>query len=253
MTTPNKTTLMKIILGFLRSEAGHLAWSEQQYCPSKHAVGILEAPAFYPEISAIDNLLYFIPSLSMDKLNKYAISFGLQNDMYRKVGQFSYGMKQKLALIYIMMHEREILILDEPTNGLDLDSKRIFIELLKEKAALEKKYVLVSSHDMYEMDKLCDSVYFLMNGLTSHKIDVASLSESNNYLVEFVDSQSCDRFVSITSLEYEIDQNNYRTLKLLNIIDACSLIKELAPYGVIEVKKERKTLADLYRDLRQTL
>lgn len=248
-----KTTLMKIILGFLKSEAGHLAWSEQKYCPSKHAVGILEAPAFYPEISAMDNLLYFIPGLSIEKLNKYAISFGLQNDMYRKVGQFSYGMKQKLALIYIMMHDREILILDEPTNGLDIDSKRIFIELLKEKATLEKKYVLVSSHDMYEMDKLCDSVYFLMNGLTSHKIDVASLSESNNYLVEFADSQSCDQFVSITSLEYEIDQNNYRNLKLLNIKDPCSLIKELAPYGVIEVKRERKTLADLYKDLRQTL
>ena len=244
---------MKIILGFLKSDNGYIEWSEQVFCPQKHAVGIIEAPAFYPELSAIDNLLYFIPDLSLEKLNKYAGSFGLLNDMHRNVGQFSYGMKQKLALIYIMLHNRNILIFDEPTNGLDIDSKRGFIELIKEITQSENKYVLVSSHDMYEMDKLCDSVYFLMDGITSQKVVVATLSEPNAYLVEFVDFQAYEKFISTTQLEYEKVQNTDRNLKLLNIEDASLLIKELASYGIIEVKKERKTLADLYNDLRRTI
>ncbi len=248
-----KTTLMKIILGFLKSDKGHIEWSEQDFCPPEHAIGIIEAPSFYPELSAMDNLLYFIPDLSLERLNKYASSFGLLNDIHRKVGQFSYGMKQKLALIYVMLHDREILILDEPTNGLDIDSKRVFIELIKKITKLENKYVLVSSHDMYEMDKLCDSVYFLLGGTTSHKVVVATLSEPNAYIVEFVDSRAYENFISTTSLTYGKVPITDRSIKLLNIEDASTLIKELASYGIIEVKKERKTLADLYNDLRQTI
>ncbi len=248
-----KTTLMKIILGFLKSDNGYIEWSEQDFCPPKHAIGIIETPAFYPELSAMDNLLYFIPDLSLERLNKYAGSFGLLNDIQRKVGQFSYGMKQKLALIYVMLHNRDILILDEPTNGLDIDSKRVFIELIKEITQSEDKYVLVSSHDMYEMDKLCDSVYFLMDGITSQKMVVATLSEPNAYLVEFVDCHAYEKFISTTSIIYEKVQNSDRILKLYNIEDVSSLIKELASYGIIEVKKEKKTLADLYKDLRRTV
>ncbi|MBR5824052.1 MAG: ABC transporter ATP-binding protein [Paludibacteraceae bacterium] len=248
-----KTTLMKIILGFLESDNGYIEWSEQDFCPQKHAVGIIEAPAFYSELSAMDNLLYFIPDLSLERLNKYASAFGLLNDMHRKVGQFSYGMKQKLALIYIMLHNRDVLILDEPTNGLDIDSKRVFIELIKEITKSEDKYVLVSSHDMYEMDKLCDSVYFLMDGITSQKVVVDTLSEPDIYWVEFVDSQACEKFILTTSIIYEKVQSSDRHLKINNIKEPSSLIKELASYGIIEVKKERKTLADLYNDLRRTI
>lgn len=170
-----KTMLMRALCGFIKLDEGTISIDNQPVQFNQDlpvAVGlILETPGFVPSQSAIQNL-QFLLSLNhqsdqfVEPLLKF---FDLWDVKDTKVKDFSLGMRQKLGIIQAVMEDQELLILDEPTNGLDKQTIEKFIQLvqaLKEKG----KTILIASHHEYEIKELADEMIEISEGTLIHEV-----------------------------------------------------------------------------------
>jgi len=161
-----KTTTVRMLTGLIRPSSGtaQIAGFElgRQDTQIRRSVGILtESPGMYERLSAEKNLtifanLYDVPDVP-GAVNKYLSMLGLWERRYDAVGSFSKGMRQKLAVARALIHEPQILFLDEPTTGLDPEAAktvRDFIEELKS----EGRTIFMTTHNLAEAERLCDRV-----------------------------------------------------------------------------------------------
>ena len=138
----------------------------------------------YNYMTGLDNLKYYASmykGISESKINDMVAQFGMQERIKSKVKTYSLGMRQRLGLIQAMLHDPKLLILDEPTNGLDPKGIHELREFLKYAAHQCGVCVFVSSHLLSEMQMLCDRVGIIDNG---RLIKVMSISEINGLSVE---------------------------------------------------------------------
>lgn len=164
-----KTVLFKCICGFYGLDDGsiHINGIRQDNGKIlKNAGIIIENPAFWDRYSGLMNLeLLYCVNHKMDKkyLKDVMRKVGLNPSMRKRVSNYSMGMKQRLAIAQAIMEDQEILILDEPMNGLDAggveDMRKIFLDLKK-----EGKTMLLASHNKEDIDALCDRVYEMSDG-----------------------------------------------------------------------------------------
>lgn len=165
-----KTMLFRALCGLIKLNAGSIKINDQAVVFNEKlpvSVGlILENPGFSLNETALENLKY------LAKLNNnydqeytaYLLSkFGIADNQDQKVKTFSLGMRQKLGIIQALMEHQELVVLDEPTNGLDKKSVAQFIDIVKE---LQKKGTtfLIASHNDYEIKELCDSIVEIEEG-----------------------------------------------------------------------------------------
>lgn len=159
-----KTVMMKCICGFLKPTSGTVKVNgkligRQEDFPKSLGL-IIEAPGFLPHLSGFRNLS-ILASVNK-KINKQRIKdtirlVGLDPDMKKPVGKYSLGMRQRLGIAQAIMEDPELLILDEPMNGLDKNGVQEMRELLK--GLVEKgKTIILSSHNPADIDALCDTV-----------------------------------------------------------------------------------------------
>lgn len=170
-----KTVLIKTICGLIHPDKGKIIvdgviiGKEADFPQSLGA--IIEAPGFLPSMSAYENLAY-LASLR-NKITKEtirnAISFvGLNPDEKKPVGKFSLGMKQRLGLAQAIMEDPDILLLDEPMNGLDnsgVKEMRNYLLQLKERG----KTILLVSHSLEDINTLCDTVHEMDRGILTEQ------------------------------------------------------------------------------------
>jgi len=177
-----KTTCISLILGLITPADGHVEMfgldTRTHLSPALRRTGaVLEGSAFYPHLSARDNLR-ILGALSVGveprRIEDTLALVGLQARARDKVRGYSLGMTQRLALAAALLHEPELLILDEPTNGLDPAGMREFRGLLRELGA-SGKTVFVSSHLLNEVEQMCDHVSIIKEGRLITQGPVASL------------------------------------------------------------------------------
>lgn len=159
-----KTVLMKCICGFLRPDSGtifvhHKQVGRETDFPSDIGI-IIETPGFLPHLSGTQNLK-ILASLRK-KANHHTIravleQVGLDPDMKKTVGKYSLGMRQRLGLAQAIMEDPELLILDEPFNGLDKYGAQHIRNVIKGLRA-EGKTIVLASHNQVDIDELCDTV-----------------------------------------------------------------------------------------------
>ena len=166
-----KTVLMKCICGFLRPDAGRIFVNDVQIGKDRdfpEDIGIIiETPGFLPHLSGFQNLR-LLASLKR-RANDHTIravleQVGLDPAMKKPVGKYSLGMRQRLGLAQALMEDPELLILDEPLNGLDKHGAahiRHIIKGLRE----DGKTVLLASHNQQDIDELCDTVCEMDTGI----------------------------------------------------------------------------------------
>ena len=163
-----KTVLFKSICGFIKPDSGVITINGKPNLDiSKFNLGvIIEAPAYISELSGIDNLTYLYEiknKRNRKHLEEMMELVGLDPLSKKKVGKYSMGMKQRLAIAQAIMEEQDILILDEPMNGLDKqgveDMRNLFIRLKE-----EGKTIVLASHNKEDIDILCDYVYEIDSG-----------------------------------------------------------------------------------------
>ncbi len=171
-----KTTTLSIILGVVHSDSGSFSWFGQ--IPSKESrkrIGaILEHPIFYPYMSAEDNLKIIADIKGVDPadINRVLKVVELSERKDSKFKTFSYGMKQRLAIAGALLGSPEVLIFDEPTNGLDpkgiAEIRELIIDIAKQGIT-----IILASHLLDEVQKICSHVLVLRKGkkLFSGKVD----------------------------------------------------------------------------------
>ncbi|MEE6450275.1 ATP-binding cassette domain-containing protein [Gottfriedia acidiceleris] len=190
-----KTTLMKIMLGLLKPTEGSVKILGSEVSKGNPSIlskvgNIIEIPVFYESLTVEENLNIHCDYLNENykkDISKILEIVGLEGSLYKKVKELSLGMRQRLAIGRAILCEPELLILDEPINGLDpkgiVDIREILTRLNKER----NLSIIISSHIISEMVKLADTIGIIHNGrlveeITKGGIDKEDFNLENHFL-----------------------------------------------------------------------
>lgn len=170
-----KTMLLRAISGLITLDSGYIKIDNtlvELNKPLPVKVGILiENAKFYDDLTGFENLKFLSSinnEISDDVINTYLKKFDLLKEKNKKAKEFSLGMMQKLAIIQAIMEDQSLILLDEPTNGLDRNSVEIFNEQIKELKDKGKTIILVSHNDS-EIKELCDEIIEISNGVITER------------------------------------------------------------------------------------
>ncbi len=170
-----KTILIKTICGFIHPDQGRVIVADKvigKDTDFPHNIGaIIEAPGFLATVSAYKNLEYLASLrgiIGKDEIRKAILLVGLNPDDKKHVGKYSLGMKQRLGLAQAIMENPDILILDEPMNGLDNAGVSEMRELLL-RFREDGKTIIIVSHNSEDISMLCDTVYEMDQGVLTKK------------------------------------------------------------------------------------
>ncbi len=165
-----KTVLMKCICGFITPDSGEITVSGKRVGKDvdipKNIGLIIESPGFLPNFSGFSNLWQLAKirgKISKDDVRRVIEKVGLNPDEKKHVGKYSLGMKQRLGIAQAIMENPDILILDEPMNGLDkngVEDMRKLLLQLKDNG----KAIIIASHNSVDIDVLCDRVFEITKG-----------------------------------------------------------------------------------------
>lgn len=235
-----KTTTMKIMSGLIVNFQGKVDGQER--------IGVLiDGPKYFPNRTARENLNYFRAlskeSYSVDYVESL---FDMKNYGKKKVKDFSLGMKQRLGMALALINKNELLILDEPMNGLDPDGVQATIQTLKHLAKELHIGIVISSHILGDLDKLCDRAYFIKNGAIIQTVTLGK--EVSVYQFTF-DEENEDKVSEISALFDGVEQRH--PLWLISEADYPLFLKELVLNDIIplEMKKHALNLEDVYFSL----
>ncbi|WP_251861143.1 ABC transporter ATP-binding protein [Clostridium sp. Marseille-Q2269] len=245
-----KTTLMKIITKLIKKYNGNIYINNENIKKYKRydtkQIGcVIETPGFYPELTGYENLLFFsyISGLK-DKKEIYDIvkKLGIENYINKKVKKYSLGMKQRLGIAQAVLAYPPILILDEPTNGLDPAIVPQLREFIKYIAKEKNTAVLISSHILSEIELICDRVTFIQEGKII-KIEDLKRGKEDSVIIAF-ETTKLERlkdFLYKKKFNYKVCEVDKLEIKLKSsqVEDLVSNIsKENIPLrGVYEVKE----------------
>ncbi|POI17901.1 ABC transporter ATP-binding protein [Bacillus velezensis] len=193
-----KTTLIRIIVGLLKKNSGTITINgfqhDADFEKALESVGaIVENPEFYPYMTGWENLKHFAnmhKNIKEDRLQEVIERVGLTNAVYDKVKTYSLGMRQRLGIAQAILHRPNLLILDEPTNGLDPGGMKDFRDHLKELAELEGTSILFATHLLREVEDLCDRVIIIQKGEIKTEVVLRGAEEKEEKAV--LDIQPAD-------------------------------------------------------------
>ena len=182
-----KSTTLGIVLNVVNATSGSYEWFEGKVSAKqalKKIGAIIERPNFYPYMSARENLelvclIKQVPFAAVDKCLK---EVGLFDRATSKFSTFSLGMKQRLAIASALLSDPEILILDEPTNGLDPQGIHQ-VRTLIQRIASQGTTILLASHLLDEVEKVCDQVIILEKGQCIYSGSVKEMAEQGSYIL----------------------------------------------------------------------
>ena len=180
-----KSTTLGIILNVVNKTSGSFQWLDGNYSISealKKIGAIIERPNFYPYMTAYQNLelVTKIKNIPVDNIKEKLALVGLADRQNDKFKTFSLGMKQRLAIASALLNDPEILILDEPTNGLDPKGIHEIRQIIKD-VAKQGTTIILASHLLDEVEKVCDQVIILQKGKKIFEGNIEEMSLKNNW------------------------------------------------------------------------
>lgn len=253
-----KTTTIKMILRLIDLDGGEIIVNgydnKKQFEQAMDYIGaIVENPDMYKYMTGIENLKLHARIRNVDekRINEVIELVGLKDRAKDKVGKYSLGMKQRLGLALTLLHKPRVLILDEPTNGLDPAGIKQLRDILKNISHKEGVAVFVSSHILSEMQLMCDRVAVLDNGKIVKTEKIASGEEDSTENVE-IRVKDTEKTVQILKEKFGLDVE-LKDKKIEITIETSKLptvVKELA-LADVEIKAvvpKEHTLEDIFFD-----
>jgi ABC-2 type transport system ATP-binding protein len=233
-----KTTLLGCLTGILLADQGSFSWfGNEEFSSARKRIGaLIETPNFYPYLSAWKNLeiVAKIKGCELSRIDvvlKEVELFDRKNDAFKT---FSLGMKQRLAIAGALLCDPEILVLDEPTNGLDPQGiNEIRKLILRQKA--NGKTIVLASHLLNEVEKVCTDVVILKKGnvLSSGKVEQL-LTENKRIELGSNDLSALRNTIqSLAGISNIQDRNGYLIADLADELDAASINKQLQEKGIL--------------------
>lgn len=257
-----KTTTIRILTCILNPTQGNAYVNGMSILHEKKNIrkisGILtENPGFYDRFNAVENLNFFSSLYGMDEKTrndriKYFLElFNLWERRNEPVGNFSRGMKQKLALIRSLIHDPEYIYLDEPTTSLDPETSKIVRDFIK-KIRSEGKTVVLSTHNLTEAEYLADHIAVLSTRVVAIGTpdDLRKKMFGRKVVIEFTGDQGkAGRIMENLNIEYKIEKNRIVIMNpdLSNSYVVSKLVE--GGIGVEYVYDEKHTLEEIYLKL----
>ncbi|MFW5691329.1 MAG: ABC transporter ATP-binding protein [Chloroflexota bacterium] len=251
-----KTTVIRMLLDLLRPTSGQVyLFGEpvRDNLPALRRTGsIIETPAFYPYMTGRQNLEFLARVHGIeDPLRIYAVleQVGLTGKGFRAYGTYSLGMKQRLGLAAALLHDPDLLILDEPTNGLDPAGIQETRLLIRELVEQHGKTVFLSSHLLSEVEQACDRVAIISRGRIAREGTVQSLVAAQP-LVR-VDARPPERAKAALAGQWPVRQDNGALLVEAAPDAAPRLVRLLveANCDVYAVAPQRQSLEETFLNI----
>ncbi|WP_137790450.1 ABC transporter ATP-binding protein [Bacillus sp. E(2018)] len=213
-----KTTTIRMIVGLISPTSGTIKIGGKNVRTEfteamKHLGCIVENPELYPYLTGWENLAHFQKmdsSIPKTRLNEVIELVGLQNRIHDRVSTYSLGMRQRLGIAQALLGKPKVLILDEPTNGLDPAGIREMREFIRQLAREENLSVLVSSHLLSEIQLMCDRVAIISKGSVLRTDSVDNLLAEQERVIWRAEPIQVAK--EILSLETEVTEGPDQTL-----------------------------------------
>jgi ABC-type multidrug transport system ATPase subunit len=253
-----KTTTLGILLGILNATEGSFSWfGNGENNENRKRIGaLLETPNFYPYLDAVKNLKIVSMIKKMDnadeRIETVLKQVNLYDRRYSTFRTFSLGMKQRLAIASALLNNPEVLVLDEPTNGLDpqgiAEIRNLIVDVAK-----AGKTILIASHQLDEIEKICTDVLILQNGVAIRQSGIENILDDTRQIII-----SCEDISALRPHISEIQSAKINEIKRDHIIlDVNESIKtsDINRYffekGIVlsELREIRKSLEDQFLEI----
>lgn len=260
-----KTTIIRMIVSLINRTGGTVLLNgkdlDESFTQAMNELGaIVENPEFYKYLSGYKNLKHYsrmaLTDISEDRIEEVTELVGLENAIHYKVRTYSLGMRQRLGVAQAILHKPSILILDEPTNGLDPQGIREFRDYLRLLAS-QGTSVLVSSHLLSEMQLMCDRFAIIEQGKLIHISTMNESEAEETKVLRIVELE-----VSNASLAAKLLSEKMPEVKVTNIKESgiiLSVEKETIPeinklfvlndIDVFEILNVKATLEDRFLEI----
>ena len=250
-----KTTTIRHIMGFIKPDEGEVtvngldAWKDSESI--KKMIGYVPGEIAFPDVENGTTFLKIqAEMLGITDMSKAEeVINALQLDPTANLKRMSKGMKQKTALVAAFMRQPEILILDEPTTGLDPLMRKAFIDLIKEEKA-KGTTIFMSNHMFDELEETCDYVAFIKDG---HIIDIVDMKEIHSrpfreYEVTFYD---LDDYLSADTSQIDVLEKNDKDLKIafkIELAKTDGMIRELRKHNIKSIVERQYSLEKYFME-----
>lgn len=247
-----KTTCLKMLSGLVNATSGQIIIDKNT------KIGcLIEAPGLYYEMNAFENLkCKCIMSGNYDKsyIESLLKFVSLEDAGKKKVFEFSLGMKQRLGIAIALVGKPDVLILDEPINGLDPQGILEIRNLLKRLKDEEKMTIVISSHILSELDKLADTIGIIHNGKLLSETSIDEIENSSCIEIEAVDANLAQKVLCKNKIQ-NIDMIDDKTFRIYGCNDDIVKINEYivtSGGGLIQSKLVKSGLESYYMDVIST-
>ena len=256
-----KSTTLGIVLNVVNKTSGDFTWFDgttSTHDALKKVGAIIERPNFYPYMTAAQNLKLVcqIKGVSAPKIEEKLELVGLLDRKDSKFETFSLGMKQRLAIASALLNDPEILILDEPTNGLDPQGIHQIREIIKVIAS-RGTTILLASHLLDEVEKVCSHVVIIRHGVKLYAGPVDELNASYGFFeLNSNENSILKKWLTDQDIFGNIKEEDGKFIAFLNReLDAESLNKQLHQAGIIvtHLVKRKESLEEQFLQLTNNL
>jgi len=259
-----KTTTLRILLGLLKPTSGRALVLGKELGDNdelRRRIGfLLENDGLYERLSAYENLSYYAQIYSVSKVDekiKNLLDFvGLLGRQHDRVGEFSKGMKRRLALARSIVHDPDVLFYDEPSSGLDPEAQKMVRDLILTMAREKGRTIFLNSHDLDEVQRVCSKVAIIQRGELKAYDTIESLRKNFStpaIEIVFTDDREAEKALDLLhSLDYvsECERDGLRITTILEYKKTSTLLSALMKEGIkVEEMKNVKSLEDIYLNI----
>jgi ABC-2 type transport system ATP-binding protein len=257
-----KTTTIKLLLNLLTTQQGHIHIFEKELQSNRIAIlaqigSLIEQPAIYLHLSGKENLLNraLLLQIPAKRVDEMLALVHLTDAAHKKAGQYSLGMKQRLGIALALLSDPKLLILDEPTNGLDpngiIEIRELLIRLIKE----HNKTVFISSHLLAEIERMATHVGIINQGELLFQGSINDLAALSQPLVQIEAANTVDTANFLTANKFAVSDINdhyiyvpYTSKQQMGDIN--TLLNKNG-YTIYSIAKQQKDLEKLFLDITQ--
>lgn len=244
-----KTSIMKILVGLTRNYTGEVDLSSVRDIGS-----MIETPNFYPYNTGYQNLMYFakLNGVGEKKVEELLELLGLTDAANKNVKAYSLGMRQRLGIAQALLKDPDVLVLDEPTNGLDPEGIYEVREYIRKIANEKNITVLISSHLLGELEKMCDRAIMIKKGEVIQFMDFHNdmMKKQITFVIESLDTEATQKILQENG--YHVVSHNEQEVRIkIGANEKNDVAKLLASHNVVMtgLYEACETLEDTFLEL----
>lgn len=256
-----KTTTIRMMVGLMSMTSGDVRIEGKSIKTDyqeavQHVGAIVENPEMYPFLSGWKNLQQFarmVDGVTDDRIREVVALVGLEKAIHEKAGRYSLGMRQRLGIAQALLHNPSILILDEPTNGLDPSGIREIRMYLRQLAAEANVAVIVSSHMLSEIELMCDRIGIIKNGSMVAIEPVQAKTDDASVVIVRLEAEPIEGAIQIVKghvMGEVIVEDNLLTFSIarehIPAVVKSLAMKDVAIYGI---QQQHASLEDKFFEL----